>query len=106
MPKIGVLLTDRASGGRIGVIEFDPSGMRVSHVFPDTVHAFALNPIIRILKEPLYVKHAELMKEKRKLPADILEHEAKLCAEKINGLDHPMTVGKYAVKAEVVHTSK
>jgi hypothetical protein len=72
MPKIGVLLTDRGSGVRIGVIEFDPSGMLVSHVFPDTVHAFALNPIIRTLKEPLYVKHAELMKMKRKLPADIL----------------------------------
>jgi hypothetical protein len=106
MPKIGVLLTDRASGGRIGVIEFDPSGMLVSHVFPDTVHPFALNPVIRTLKEPLYVKYAELMKKKRELPADIIEHEAKLFVEKINGVDQPMTVGEYAVKAEVVHTSK
>jgi hypothetical protein len=103
MPKIGVLLTDRASGGRIGIIEFDPSGMLVSHVFPGTVHAFALNPVIRILKEPLYVKYAKLVKKKPKLPADILEHEAKLFAEKINGLDHPMTVGEYSVKADVVH---
>ena len=104
--RIGLLLTDKTSGKRIGLIEFDPSGMLIMKAFQNMVHAFALNLIPGlILKEPLYMKHAKLLKEKSALPIDILEQEARFCADALNQLKKPLTVGKYTLKADSVRYS-
>jgi hypothetical protein len=104
--KYCVLLSDRTSGESVGVIEFDPSGMLISHVFENTVHVNALNPILRIMKEPLYVKHSILLNDKSTLSPEILEIEAGLFAEAINQLEEPVSVGKYTIKAKVVCARK
>lgn len=106
--KIGVLLKDRVSGEQIGVIEFDPSGVLVYQIIMTGLHVFAFKPINKLLseewiKEPLYIKHAKLLAENPKLPNDILEQEAISCAEFLNALANPLTLGGYIVKAHMVH---
>lgn len=104
--QIGILLTDKTSSEYVGLIEFDPSGMLIMKAFQNTVHAFALNFIPSlILKEPLYIKHAELLKGKSTLPIDILEQEARFCADALNQLKKLLTVGKYTLKADSVRYS-
>jgi hypothetical protein len=111
--KIGILLSDQTNGEPIGLIEFDPSGMLVTRVFQtnqEGLHVYALNPLVKllgehILKEPLYRKYAHLLKEKSALPADILEQEASSCADVLNRLGQPLTVGNFTIKAEMVRYS-
>jgi hypothetical protein len=108
--KIGVLLRDQTSGEPIGIIEFNPSGMMISHIIQKGLHVFALKSVQRFLNEqvvtvPLYTKHEHLLKDKTSLPVDILEQEASLCADALNRSEQPLTVGKHTVKAETVHYS-
>ena len=102
--KIGVLLTNRTTGEKIGVIEFEPSGILITHVFRSTVHVFTLTPLVQILREPLYVKHSLLMKKCTRLPVDILQREAGLFADELNRSERSVTVGKYTLRAEVVYS--
>lgn len=68
---------------------------------------FSLSPPpFKILKEPLYVKHAMLLEKNPELPAGILEHEAQLFADTLNRKEPPFTVGKYTVKTEVCRLRK
>ncbi|MFH1976136.1 MAG: hypothetical protein ABIJ52_11350 [Pseudomonadota bacterium] len=53
----------------------------------------------------MYIKHAELLKGKSTLPIDILEQEARFCADALNQLKKPLTVGKYTLKADSVRYS-
>ena len=74
------------------------------------LHVYAFKPINKILseqwiKEPLYKKHAKLLDENKKLPDEILEEEAKACADFLNSLETPLTIGGHAVKAQVVNGS-
>ena len=44
--KVGVLLTDKTSETKIGLIEFDPSGMLITRVFENTIDIHSLNPLV------------------------------------------------------------
>ena len=106
--EIGVLLVDNDSGAQIGFIKFDPSGVLVYQIIKTGLHGFAFKPINKLLseqwiKEPLYIKHAKLLAENPKLPNDILEQEANSCADFLNALASPLTLGGYIVKAHMVH---
>jgi hypothetical protein len=105
-PKIGILFSDQNNRDKIGIIEFPPSGMLIFQIF-EGLHVFALKPLEKLLNEhflkiPLYMKYADLLKEKPSLPMNILEQEAIVIADALNGLGQPLTVGKHIVKAEVV----
>lgn len=101
--KVGVLLTDKNTGEKIGIIEFDPSGMLITRVFKNTVHVNSLNPFVQmILKKPLYVKLSDLLNAKKELPADILEKEAVSFAERLDQWEQPITLGKFTIKANAV----
>ena len=105
---LGVLLVDNASGAQIGLIKFDPSGMLVYQIIMTGLHVYAFKPINKLLseqwiKEPLYMKHAKLLAENPKLPNDILEQEANSCADFLNALTGPLTLGGHNVKAYMVH---
>jgi hypothetical protein len=52
--------------------------------------------------QPLYKKHANLMDKNKKLPDEILEQEANSCADFLNSLESPPTMGIDPVKAQVV----
>lgn len=105
---IGVLFTDKASGAQIGFIKFDSSGMLVYQMIKTGMHVFAFKPIDVLMnqwtKEPLYKKHAKLLKENSKLPDKILEQEANSCANFLNSLESPLNLGSYAVEAQMVHS--
>jgi hypothetical protein len=104
--KLGILLTDIASGELIGAIEFTSSGMLITQSAKKELHVFALKSIIRrleesVLKQPLYIKYENLLKERSELPMDILEQEARICADELNRLTPALTVGGYSCKALV-----
>jgi hypothetical protein len=106
--EIGVLLVDYDNGAQIGLIKFDPSGVLVYQTIKTGLHVYAFKPIDKLLseewlKEPLYIKHAELLAENPKLPNDILKQEADSCAEFLNSLANPPTLGEHIVKAHRVH---
>ena len=106
--ELGILLVDKASDAQIGFIKFDTSGMLVYQMIQAGMHVYAFKPIHKLLgeqwmKEPLYVKHAGLLDEDKKLPNEILEQEASSCADFLNSLEHPLMLGSYAVNAQVVH---
>jgi hypothetical protein len=106
--EIGVLLVDNATAAQIGLIKFDPSGVLVYQTIKTGLHVYAFKPINKLLseewmKEPLYIKHAKLLAETPKLPNDILEQEADSCAEFLNSLANPPTLGGNNVKAHKVH---
>ena len=104
---IGVLFIDKASGAQIGFIKFDSSGMLVYQMIKTGMHVFAFKPIDVLMnqwtKEPLYKKHAELLKENSKLPDKILEQEANSCANFLNSVESPLKLGSYTVEAQMVH---
>jgi hypothetical protein len=105
--QIGVLLVDKASGEQKGFIEFDPSGALVYHTMKPEMHVYAFKGIDRILREkwtaqPLYKKHAKSMDKNKKLPDEILEQEANSCADFLNSMESPPTMGIHAVEARVV----
>ena len=107
--EIGVLLVDRTNEAQIGFIKFEPSGLLVYQIIEQGMHVFAFKPIDHLLneqwiKEPLYEKHAASMDENKKLPIEILEQEARSCADSLNSLDHPPTLGGHAVKAMMVRS--
>ena len=104
---IGVLLVDKVDGSQIGFIKFDSSGVMVYQIIKAEMHVFAFKPIDRLLneqwlKEPLYQKHAKLKDENSKLPDEILEQEANNCADFLNSLEGPLSLGGYLVKALAV----
>ena len=106
--EIGILLSDKADGAQIGFIKFDASGMLVYQVIKAGLHVYAFKPINRLLtekwiKEPLYKKHAHLLDENKKLPGEVLEQEAKSCADFLNTLESPLQLGGSIVEARVVH---
>jgi hypothetical protein len=106
--EIGVLLVDNDSDTQIGFIKFDPTGILVYQIIKTGLHVFAFKPINKLLseqwlKEPLYIKHAELLAKNPKLPNDILEKEAISCADFLNALASPLTLGGGNVKAQMVH---
>ncbi len=105
--EIGVLFIDTASGAQIGFIKFDSSGMLVYQMIKTGMHVFAFKPIDLLMnqwiKEPLYKKHAKLLKENSKLPDEIREQEANSCADFLNSLESPLKLGGYSVKAQMVH---
>ena len=105
---IGVLLLDQASGAQIGFIQFNPSGVLGYRLITKKLHVFVLKSIDHILgkrwiKEPLYEKHAQLLDENSNLPDEILVKEATSCADFLNSLESPLTLGSYTVKAQVVY---
>ena len=82
--------------------------MLVYQIIKAGLHVFAFKPINKLLSEqwmmePLYEKHAGLLDENKKLPDEILEEEAKSCADFLNSLESPLMLGSYAVKAQLVH---
>lgn len=106
--KLGILLTDAGNGEHIGFIEFDTSGVLVYQIIKAGLHVFAFKPIDKLLveewmKEPLYVKHADLRDENKTLPIEILEEEAISCEEFLNSLEKPLTLGMHIVKANKVY---
>jgi hypothetical protein len=105
--EIGVLLVDKGSSAPVGLIKFDASGVLVYQSIKTGLHVFAFKPINKLLsehwmKEPLYKKHARLLDENKMLPEEVLEREADSCAEFLNSLESPLTLGGSAVKAELV----
>lgn len=105
--ELGILLTDNETEDQIGLIKFDPSGMLVYQIIKTGLHVYAFKPINKLLseqwlKEPLYIKHAKLMDENKKLPDEILEEEAKACADFLNSLEESPALGGHVVKAQVV----
>ena len=105
---IGVLLVDIDSGAQIGFIKFNPSGVLGYQMIKAGLHVFAFKPIDHLLeaqwnKQPLYEKHAQRLDENSKLPDEILVQEATSCADFLNSLESPLTLGKYTVKAQVVY---
>ena len=105
--EIEVLLLDKATGVQIGSIQFRASGMLICEP-SKKVHMFALQSPDHLfseqwLKEPLAMKYADLLRENPKLPDEILEQEAKSCADFLNTLKRPLMIGNYSIKAQVVH---
>ena len=105
---IGVLLVDKASGAQIGFIQFNPSGLLGYRMIKADLHVFAFKPIDHLLgqqwnQDPLYEKHAQLLDEDAELPDEILVQEATSCADFLNSLESPLTLGKYTVKAQMVY---
>ena len=108
--ELGILLIEKENNDQIGFIKFDSSGMLVYQIVKAGLHVYAFKPINKLLseqwiKEPLYKKHASLLDENKKLPDEILEQEAKSCADFLNSLETSLTLGGNAVKAPVVHVS-
>ena len=106
--ELGILLVEKENNNQIGFIKFDPSGMLVYQIIKAGLHVYAFKPINKLLseqwiKEPLYKKHAGLLDEDKKLPNEILEQEARSCADFLNSLESPLMLGSYAVKAQVVY---
>ena len=105
---IGVLFLDQASGAQIGFIQFNPSGVLGYQMIKADLHVYAFKPIDHLLeaqwnKQPLYEKHAQRLDENSNLPDEILVKEATGCADFLNSLESPLTLGKYTVKAQVVY---
>jgi hypothetical protein len=108
--ETGVLLVDKASSAPVGLIKFDSSGVVVYQNIKRGLHVFAFQPIHKLLseqwmKEPLYKKHASLLDDNQMLPEEVLEQEADSCAEFLNTLESPLTLGGAAVEAQVLHVS-
>jgi hypothetical protein len=55
------------------------------------------------LNEPLYVKHAEILKEQKEIPAATLEQEANFYAEVVNRQEPPLMIAERPVKADAGH---
>lgn len=105
--KVGILLTTEDGKKQIGIIEFSPTGMLIFHVIGEGLHVFALKPVEKCLKEnglemPLYVKYANLLKQQRELPPDIIEKEAVYYTEVLNRLEPPVTIREQKIKAVVM----
>jgi hypothetical protein len=106
--EIGVLLVDKTSDVQIGFIKFDPSGMLIYQNMKAGGHVYAFKPIDALLnkgwiKEPLYEKHAALLKDNPELPDEILEQEATSCAEFLNSQVKTVTLNGHPVKAHMIH---
>jgi hypothetical protein len=104
---VGVLLIERENGSQVGFISFNPSGVLGYQVTREDLHVYVLKPIDKLLinweKDPLYIKHANLLDENSNLPFEILEQEANSCADFLNSQEKPLQVGKYTVVARMVH---
>ena len=104
--EISVVLLDRASSAAVGLIKFDSSGVLVYQSIEAGLQVFAFKPINKLLseqwlEEPLYKKYADSLDENKMLPERILVEEATSCADFLNGLDGPLTLGRTIVKAQV-----
>ena len=104
--EINVVLLDKASSVAVGLIRFDSSGVLVYQNIQTGLHVFAFKPINKLLseqwlQEPLYKKYADSLDENKMLPERILVKEAHSCADFLNALESPLTLGSTVVKARV-----
>lgn len=99
--KIGVLLIAKENDEQVGVFEFDPSGMLISRIIKRGMNAYALKPLLDLMSEPLYQKHAAVIEEMGNLPEKVLYKEAEAFAGKIN--EAGIEVSGISVKATVVY---
>lgn len=109
--EISVLLLDKASSTAVGLIKFDSSGVLVYQSLRTGLHLFAFQPINQLLsegwlEEPLYRKYADSLDENKMLPERILLQEANSCADFLNAVEGPLTLGGRTVKAQVKRLRK
>jgi hypothetical protein len=104
--KIGVEISWRDSGKRIGVIEFLPEGVLIFRVTAEDLFPTALRPVEQFLKKsnlqlPLYRKYEKFLTQRGGLPIEVLEQEAALVAGIIN--QNNLRVAEKVIEAKVVH---
>lgn len=105
--EIHVLLLDKTSRTKVGLIKFDSSGVLVYQSNRAALQVFAFKPINQLLseqwlKEPLYKKYANVLDENKMLAERILVKEAHSCADFLNALEGPLVLGNSIVKAKAV----
>ena len=105
--KIGILLVEKGTGKQIAVVEFSPTGMLCFSLIQKGMHVFVLKGIERELqnkglKQPLYKKYTDLLRQKGRLPQAILRAEATFYAEALNRSRRKVTVGTHVVEATMV----
>jgi hypothetical protein len=100
MTKIGVLITSKEDDERLGIMEFDPTGILVCSTFKAGIHPFALKTFLKMLDQPLYVKHADIISRDKVLSRELLISEAEDLAARIN--EKSMTLGGRPILAASV----
>jgi hypothetical protein len=85
MSKIGVFILNKETDERLGILEFDPTGVLVASVVKHGPHPFALKQFVSLLDQPLYKKHADVISRDKALPRDLLITESQALAAQING---------------------
>lgn len=91
MTKIGVLISSQENEEKLGIMEFDPTGMLICSTFKAGIHPFALKTFLKMLDQPLYVKHADVISRDKVLSRELLITESQDLATRIN--EESMTMG-------------
>jgi hypothetical protein len=83
MTKMGVLISSRENDEKLGIMEFDPTGMLICST-KAVMHPFALKTFLKMLDQPLYVKHADNISRDKVLSRELLITESQDLAARIN----------------------
>ena len=85
MTKIGVLISSRENNEHLGIMEFDSPGMLICSTKKAGIHPYALKQFLKLLDQPLYIKHADIISRDKVLPRELLITESQNLAARING---------------------
>jgi hypothetical protein len=86
-----VLISSRENDEKLGIMEFDPTGMLVCSTIKAGLHPYALKTFLKLLDQPLYVKHADVISRDKVLSRELLITESQDLAARIN--EKSMTMG-------------
>jgi hypothetical protein len=100
MTKIGVLISNQENNERLGIMEFDPSGMLICSAFKGKINPYSLKTFLNLLDQPLYAKHADVISRDKVLSRELLITEAEDLAARIN--EKSMTLGGQPIVATSV----
>ena len=92
MSQYGVLISNKDTGEALAVLVLDPSGMLVASSLTKMIHPFSVMKFIdRVLDQPVYRKHAEVLARDKALSPELMKAETECIADLING--RTMTLG-------------
>jgi hypothetical protein len=74
MIKIGVLISSKENDERLGIMEFDSTGMLICSTFKAGIHPFALKQFLNMLDQPLHVEHADVISRDKVLSRRVVDH--------------------------------
>lgn len=85
MTQYGVLISNKDTGEDLAVLVLEPSGMLVASSLAKMIHPYSVMKFIdRVLDQPVYQKHADVLALDKELSLEMLKTETQCIADLIN----------------------